>query len=216
MDPVEPCLDAHGEPPAELAAMLSVLRDVPLGWLRAADALLDRLDRPERLERLYITAIERARILSLTAASPAALAATTPAAPAASAQQLALAWGDLGRRFVAARAELGPRLVVGRGWREIRQRALRELSLDDLIESGRNQPALVKLASAELERIERVATCLHDASSRPTSGSPGSRSSACSTPRPTSTASTGCRASPTARPPCGASWSVSCSGCSIV
>ena len=76
--------------------------------------------------------------------------------------KLAVAWGDLGRRFVAARAELDTSLVIGRSWREIKQRALRELSLDDLIENGRDQPALVTLASAELERIERVATCLHD------------------------------------------------------
>jgi len=163
VDPVEPCLDAHGEPPAELAALLGVLRDVPLGWLRAADPLLDRLDRPEQLERLYTVAIGRARLVRPAGALVAIGAATTPAAPpAASARKLAVAWGDLGQRFVAARAELDPGLVAGRSWREIKQRALRELSLDDLLESGRDQPALVKLASAELERIERVATCLHD------------------------------------------------------
>ncbi|MGH6903027.1 MAG: hypothetical protein ACREIR_09845 [Geminicoccaceae bacterium] len=163
VDPVEPCLDEHLEPPAELGAMLGVLRDVPLGWLRAADALLDRLDRPEQLERLYTTAIDRARLLSLSAVPGSPTVGTVPAAAlATSAQKLAVAWGGLGRRFVAARAELDAHVIVGRSWREIKERALRELSLDDLIESGRNQPALVKLASAELERIERVATCLHD------------------------------------------------------
>lgn len=152
-DPVLPCLDAHGRPPPELDAMLGALRDVPLGWLAAAGPLLDRLGRPEDLDRLVVTAVARAR-----------QSATAPAPPIGLGTAVALAatWQGFAQRFQAARAELDPRLVVGTGWRTVRARALRDVSLDDLIESARRQPALVRAASEELERIEKVAVCLYE------------------------------------------------------
>jgi hypothetical protein len=138
-----------------------VLRDVPLGWLRVADELLDRLGRPEQLQQVFTAAVDRARLLSRTPVAATVASVVSAAPPAAAAQKLALAWQGLGQRLTAARAELDARLVGGLGWREVRERALGDLSLDALLESGRGQPALVRAASAELERIERVATCLH-------------------------------------------------------
>lgn len=165
-DPVLPCLDAHGAPPEELERMLGVLREVPLGWLKAADALLDRLDRPGELTALYLAAIERARIVSRVAVAARAGGPATRL-PGAAAATLAAAWEGFGLRFAAARAEIDPRLVLERddGWRATRRRALRELSLDDLIAGAggaRRQPALVRAAAEELERLERVATCLFE------------------------------------------------------
>ena len=158
-DPVPACLLEDVEPPAALAEMLAVLRDVPLAWLPAMRSLLARLDRPELLDKVYTQVKLRAQ---LKLAVPAAVAPVNdfgaPRAVATVARLLG-AYQEVARGFQRARLGLDLASQVTLAWDERRRRAEQELSLNDLIESG-GRPDLARRASAELEQIERVATCL--------------------------------------------------------
>jgi hypothetical protein len=161
-DPVPACLLEDVEPPAALAEMLAVLRDVPLAWLPPVRALIARLDRPVLLDKVYLQVKLRAQ-LKLAAAedrpqpafhddagAPRALATVT---------RLLGAYREVGRNFLRARQDLDLASQARLSWDERRRRAEQELSLNDLIESG-GRPDLVRRASTELEQIERVASCL--------------------------------------------------------
>ncbi|HET6520733.1 MAG TPA: hypothetical protein VFG47_13075 [Geminicoccaceae bacterium] len=161
-DPVPLCLAAHAAAPAELTELLGVLRRVPLGWLVAARPLLERLDRPERLVALYETSIRRARfLLGAAPAEPQPLLPVATAPAVTTVQAVLGAYQRVGSQLQAIRAGIDPLLVKGLGWQALRERALRELSLEDLLESGRGDAGLVRLVSEELERLEGVAACLH-------------------------------------------------------
>jgi hypothetical protein len=161
-DPVPACLLEDVEPPAALAEMLAVLRDVPLAWLPPVRALIARLDRPVLLDKVYLQVKLRAQ-LKLAAAEdrPQPAFQDDASAPRALATVTRLlgAYREVGRNFQRARQNLDLASQARLSWDERRRRAEQELSLNDLIESG-GRPDLVRRASTELEQIERVASCL--------------------------------------------------------
>ena len=52
-DPLVEALAEDADPPDELEELIGVLRAVPVGWIRPAAALVQQLDRPERLDQVY-------------------------------------------------------------------------------------------------------------------------------------------------------------------
>lgn len=153
-DPVLDCLVQDGDPPEELEELLEVFRDLPLAWLPAVAPLLEELDRPALLDRVYLGFRQRARLrLEVLEQRPALPAAGRPEG------RLGLAYREVRRRFHQVRMALDPARAADLSWQERQRRAREELSLADLLESGA-RPGLVRRAQEELESLQRVATCL--------------------------------------------------------
>lgn len=160
-DPVPACLAGTLRPPAELRQMVRVLRDVPLTWLPAAWPILLKLDRPELLREVYVFARDRA---SARIAVPLQAPATTAAAFSSSAQALQSVIDNhqaIALNMLQQKATIDLAFFAGANWKLLRNRAQNELSLADLIESGRGSGLLARQAAHELEQIEHVAACFH-------------------------------------------------------
>ncbi len=153
-DPVLDCLVQDSDPPEELEELLEVFRDLPLAWLPAVAPLLEELDRPALLDRVYLGFRQRARLrLEVLEQRSPLQALDRPEG------RLVLAYREARRRFHQVRMDLDPDAAVALSWRERQRRAREELSLADLLESG-VRPGLARRAEAELENLQRVATCL--------------------------------------------------------
>ena len=153
-DAVPACLADHGAAPAELQAMLAVLRQAPLDWFpairRQLPLLVDRLELADGL-----IASLRAPALSFTSATVAAPLAQV--AFAASSAQFAVASQARLAALPQAQAALGGGVGL------VAKLALigRAASLHDLLAGALAQTALQRRAAEEFERIEAVASCLH-------------------------------------------------------
>ena len=160
-DPVPACLAVTVHPPDELRQMAGLFRDVPLTWLPYSWPILLRLDRPELLREVYTYARERAGVRM---AQPAQTA--TPTAGFANAYARAVSgvlenYQRSSLTLLQQKAGLDLRFFETGSWKQLRDRAQDELSLADLIESGRGSGILARQAARELEQIEHVAACFH-------------------------------------------------------
>lgn len=159
-DPLPACLKEDVAPPAEIDAMLEALREAPIGWLSANPELLAVFRDPLVLEKAYLR-VARNNLVRLQHAKTLAL----PSVPArrttseAAALRIAEGYRTLSGKMRTARSSLDYGRFLGASWAERRRRALADMSLNDLVESGAHVE-VAKRAVAEIEGIERVATCL--------------------------------------------------------
>lgn len=164
-DPVPLCLRQDIEPPDELQELLELFRDAPLAWFTALARLVDRIDRRPRLLDLFSLARRKAQVVS--DARRVALASSAPTAPlirsvgAGGVQTLLASYTATRTQWLTTRANMDLSVLSGLSWRGLRDRALEDLSLNDLIEGGRGRSRVARAGLAELERIEDVAACLY-------------------------------------------------------
>lgn len=164
-DPVPLCLRQDIEPPDELQELLEVFRDAPLGWFTALAGLVDRVDRRPRLLDLFSLARRKAQVVSDERRT--ASASSRPAAPlvrsvgAGGVQTLLATYTATRTQWLTTKSTLDLSVLTGLSWRGLRDRALEDLSLNDLIEGGRGRSSVARAGLAELERIEDVAACLY-------------------------------------------------------
>lgn len=161
--PVPACLRRHEDVPDELDDMLRVVREAPADWFVGAPPLLRRFDRGDQLVRLMETS--RARTLSLAAMPALAVrASTTSSAPVARAiSQVTVRQAELLAPRVAAARAIEPARLAGLGWQTLQTQARQQVSFADLADGGHGRADLARAAADELDRIRRVAACLHAA-----------------------------------------------------
>lgn len=153
-DAVPACLADHGAAPAEVQAMLAVLRQAPLDWFpairRQLPLLVDRLELADGL-------IASLRAPALSFASAAAAAPLAQLAYAASSAQFSVASQARLAALPQAQAALGGGVGL------VAKLALigRAASLHDLLAGALAQTALQRRAAEEFEHLEAVASCLH-------------------------------------------------------
>lgn len=179
-DPLPAALAETATLPEDLRRMMAILRDVPVVWFAAHEKLLEGTRTPAVLEEAFhwsahaatvrLGAASTLRIAQVAEASNIALrGAVTLATPIAHgtrgkalslASHIATRYADLSTSMLRLRSAADLGLVARQSWGEKRKRAETELSLNDLIEGGRDK-AGARLALAELEGIERVTSALH-------------------------------------------------------
>jgi hypothetical protein len=156
--PVPVCLSADVPVPAEVRAMVDLLREAPVAWFATAPSLVDRLDRIDLLQQTLGSAKQRAMLpVRVLAESPAGDGTRlgTAVAGVYLAQRQMLA----NQRLQAARFDLAE--VAGASWTRVRDRAREVLSLGDLVEGGHGRTDVSGRAAGELEQIAKVAACLY-------------------------------------------------------
>jgi hypothetical protein len=160
--PVPVCLASEIAVPAELRAMVDLMREVPVRWYTHLPRLLERFDRLDLLHGAVLTAKTRAsfKVPGEAAAVTGIRAGGTLGQgvfKAFSAQQQTLS-------VVRARtAQLDVSVLAGLGWQQSRLQAEELLSLGDLLDAGHGRTDVAQAAAREIEQIARVAACLYAA-----------------------------------------------------
>jgi hypothetical protein len=158
--PVPVCLASDVPVPAELRAMVDLLREVPVRWYTHLPRLLDRFDRLDLLHGAVLTARTRA---SFKVPGEAAAITGIEAGgklgqgvfKAFTAQQQSLS------TMRARTAQLDVSVLAGLGWQQSRQQAEELLSLGDLLDAGHGRTDVAQAAAREIEQVARVAACLY-------------------------------------------------------
>ena len=156
-DPLVEALAEDADPPDELEELIGVLRTVPVGWIRPAAALVQQLDRPERLDQVYAGYNLRAQSKLLIGREAREPEPATGSRGTAS--RVVMAYRQITQQFHVARLAIDVAAAAAASWRERQRRAQLELSLNDLIESGA-KTQVGRRAHEIIENIERVSTAL--------------------------------------------------------
>jgi hypothetical protein len=169
--PVEPfveseavpdCLDDHAVPPDEIAAMLDLLRDMPVNRLKIGAEVVSAIDKREPLLAVVDLALHLAQTpLPLT---------WQPFAGAVFSDRIGLA---LRSRYTVHRAAIdtlrllrGQRVTVldyrTHSWSRLRSLVLEHATVGDLLRAQHGKHRSVQRLSQEIEDLTRVATCLYE------------------------------------------------------
>ncbi|MEP4194658.1 MAG: hypothetical protein ABJL99_03390 [Aliishimia sp.] len=171
-DPLPLALERPAKLPEDLAQMMEILRDVPIGWFDSRDALLADFAKPALLDRTYHWAANAAAIrlnarktlaisTQLSGAVPILAARGGKAARARkTARQISGFYVDLSSRFLLARQQIDLGRVDRQDWRDKRKAAAQDLSLNDLIEGAASSTSAAR-ALREVEQIDRVVSSLY-------------------------------------------------------
>ncbi|WP_138469266.1 hypothetical protein [Poseidonocella sp. HB161398] len=157
-DPLPSSLRQPADVPRELAEMLAVLREMPIGWFTASPELAAEFRYPYYLDHLYSNL--RMRAYSKYSVMQGRARSETGRGRAASPAYAAMSSVLTGYRgmmlnMLKARSALDLDALSRASWADRRRRALADLSLNDIIEAG-EQPKVAKLALEEVGQIERV------------------------------------------------------------
>ncbi len=164
VSPVAACLAEDYEATDELEDMLDLFRDVPIFWLKRARALLGRVTSVTHFVDLFRYAENRARrhIPLQTPAANAAAKTYNPKEFGLAVNKLVYTHQQQRQQFYQAKSAIDVQQLSALTWLSLKQKARDELSLADLIETGRGRSALAGRATAVLENIEDIAVCLYN------------------------------------------------------
>jgi hypothetical protein len=164
VSPVAACLAEDYEATDELADMLDLFREVPIAWLKRAAPLLERVISVTHFVDIFRYAENRARRyipLQARAAEVSGKSYNTKEFGQA-VNKVVYAHQQTKKQFNLAKTAIDVRRLSAMTWLALKQKAQDELSLADLIETGRGRSALAGTATAILEDIEDIAVCLYN------------------------------------------------------
>lgn len=156
--PVPACLREHPDLPDELDDILRVVREAPAAWFVRVPALLQRLDRPELLQRALRLAQQRA-VAGLAVPQPS-LARDTSRLAGATLKITGRQTDALAPRLTLLRT-LAPDTLAAQGWQALQQQAVQALSFADLADGSHGRHDLARQAATELDQIRSITACLH-------------------------------------------------------
>ena len=164
-DPVPACLKRDVAGPDELQEMVNLFRDVPLKWLPYSSMFLLKLDSYHLITTVFSSAKQKA-VLQMQSNLQLSVSTTTQSQQSHSKYGKAInnlvnAHQQSTMSFTRNKAALNLQVLQKMSWKEVSVKAQDELSLQDLIESGKGQSGLAQRASRELENIQDVAVCLY-------------------------------------------------------
>lgn len=165
IDPVPACLKQDIPGPDELQDMVNLFRDIPIKWLPYSKNFLLTLDSYHVIKSVFTTAKQKA-VYQLQINQSASIPVTKQMKVASSKYGIAVnslvtSHRDSQLGFVQNKAALNLQVLDQMSWKEVSIKAQDELSLQDLIESGRGKSGLAQNAARELENIQDVAVCLY-------------------------------------------------------
>ena len=165
-DPVPPCLKRDGDPPRDLQAMIDVLREVPLSWLKYSETALLQFNKPAQIFSIYSAAKPKAPVKQSFFANQTndvqTQAFDTLSQRADAVMQVVGSYQTVVYAKLQKQADANLAILAGHSWSTLVERAREDLSLNDLIESNGSKIAVARTAISELARIEDVATCLYE------------------------------------------------------
>jgi hypothetical protein len=152
-------LNENAPVPAELSAMVALLRDAPVRWFAHIPILLDRLDRFETLAHTLTVAKQRATIEA--APSVAALAPVSDGTKfGAALAGLYQAQRSVVGTYRAQTAAVDLAAVATQSWASVRTQAVDILSIADLVSTVHGRSDVSQRVAQEIDQITRAAAVL--------------------------------------------------------
>jgi hypothetical protein len=146
--------------PPELREIVALLREAPVNWLPAVQALLNRLERPELLHELAVSVQSRA-LLQLQLQRPTSSAAAQPGAYASVISNLYYANFQVFRGFTTQRSLVQTAPLANQSWQAMVTALQGIAAVGDLIGSAAVHAEVVNATSRLMTQISNVATCLY-------------------------------------------------------
>lgn len=162
-DPVPLCKNTDMIVPDALEEMIDLFREVPIKWLPAVKALIMTVNRHDKMKRFFSYAVQKAQIKTL--AEP--VATTVPVVFQAAAgfgkatEAILDANKKISRTTLMKKADIQLNILEHMTWKQIRTKAEDELTLSDLVESGKGKTAVAQKGALELVHMENVAGCFY-------------------------------------------------------
>jgi hypothetical protein len=166
-DPVPVCLTTDLPAPGELQDTVNLFREVPLKWLPNTRSILFKLDTYDVLKSVFSIARQKAtlRLQSTQDDAPTTTIGSQALQSRHKYQKAVYGLVSSHRQtqlsFIQHKAGLNLQLLDKMSWKEVNVKAQDDLSLQDLIESGKGKSGLAQRAARELEDIQDVAVCLY-------------------------------------------------------
>jgi hypothetical protein len=164
VSPVAACLAEDYEATDELEDMLDLFREVPIAWLKRSKPLLGQVSNVAHFVDIFRYAENRARRYIPLQTPSAAVTGRTY-----NTKEFGLAVSKVvhthqqyKQQFHLTKTAIDVRKLATMTWLSLKKKAQDELSLADLIETGRGRSALAGRATAILEEIEDIAVCLYN------------------------------------------------------
>ena len=158
--PVPACLQESVAIPAELREMVALLREAPVNWLPAVQALLNRLERPDLLYEVAVSTQTRA-MLQLQLPQPASSADTETGVYAPVISNLYYANQQVFRGFTTQRSSLQIAPLANQSWQSLVSGLQNVAAVGDLISSSAVHAEVVNATARLMTQISSVATCLY-------------------------------------------------------
>lgn len=160
LSPVPACTSPSTAVPPELREIVALLREAPVSWLPAVQALLNRLERPSLLQNLAVDAQARASMqlqlpLRQSSAAPRAGVYAPVITGIYGANQQAF------RSLQVQRAAIQPVQLALQSWSASVQSLQIFAAVGDLIASSFVHAEIVNKTSSILQQISSVGTCLY-------------------------------------------------------
>ncbi len=158
--PVPACLQQSVTIPPELREIVALLREAPVNWLPAVEALLNRLERPHLLYELAASSQVRAMVqLQLPPPASSADRETGVYAPVIS--NLYYANQQVFHTFATERSSFPVTQLANQSWNSMVGVLQNLAAVGDLISSAVVHAEIVNATSRIMTQISNVATCLY-------------------------------------------------------
>ncbi len=158
--PVPTCLSQSVTIPAELREITSLLREAPVGWMPAIQALLNKLERPILLQEFAFDSQARA-VMQLQLPLRVSSAASRSGVYAPAIASIYSNNQQTFRAFQTERAAFQPNLLINQSWISQIQTLQYITATADLLASEAVHAEVVNATSRLMQQISSVATCLY-------------------------------------------------------
>ncbi len=165
VSPVPQCLQLAQTLPPELREMTALMREAPLNWFPAIEALLDRLERPIHLRELAESTQARAFMQSQMPVRRSA-AITQPGRYSTAIGEVFTTNQNVMANLVAQRAALQAAQLYAQSWAAQRQRLAYLSAVADLLHASSVHLEISNATALLIQQIGAVAACLYDRVSR--------------------------------------------------
>ncbi len=162
--PVAACLEEDYEATDDLEDMLDTFREIPVSWLSRAMPLLLSITSVTHFISIYKQASLRSKnIASIRLpASDFATRVYSSRQFSMAAKKVVYTHQQTKKQASLVKANIDIQKISILPWQAIKKKAENELSLADLISSGKGKSAIASRAAAILEDMEDIAVCLYN------------------------------------------------------
>ena len=163
--PVPQCLQQAQTLPPELREMTALMREAPINWFPAIEALLDRLERPIHLRELAESTQLRAA-MQVQIPAQRSSAVTQPGRFSSAIDQVFVNHQSVMASLISQRAALQATELYAQSWAAQRQRLAYVAAVADLLHARSVHLEVSNATALLIQQIGAVAACLYDHISR--------------------------------------------------
>ena len=161
VSPVPTCLAEDFEATDELRDMLDVFREVPVHWFTNAKPLVALLDHPLLIVETFQHAVQRSQQKAVSTPPATNYKAYHANVMGETVKQLIQAHSMGAQQYHDKKMSIDTEALKHNTWKDLLFKAENDLSLADLIDSGKGKSFLARKAASVMESMEDIAVCFY-------------------------------------------------------